>query len=236
MSNDLQDRSIVVTGATGELGAAVATTLLEAGAVCHLPVRGAAKVGALAERHGDRVRVAEGVDPTDEASVRAFYDGLPRLWASVHCVGAFAMSKVADSTLADVEKLFRVNAASAYLCSREAVRRMRASGDAGGRVVNVAARQAIDPRAGAGAIPYTMSKAAVAALTVALAQEVAAEGIFVNAVAPSLLDTPANRAAMPDADHASWPKLDDVARAIAWLVSPGQTTVQGTIVATFGRA
>jgi NAD(P)-dependent dehydrogenase (short-subunit alcohol dehydrogenase family) len=227
------DRSIVVTGATGELGRAVAEALLEAGAACHLPVRSAAKVAPLTERFGDRVHVAEGVSPTDEGAVRDFYAGLPTLWASVHCVGAFGMTPIADSTLDDVTKLHTINAASAYLCSREAVRRTRAT-EGGGRIVDVAAKPGLEPRSGAGALPYAMSKAAVAALTIGLAEEVASGGILVNAIAPSILDTPANRVAMPDADHASWPKVEDVAAAIAWLVEPEQTAVQGTIVTAFG--
>lgn len=234
MQLDLENRPIVVTGATGELGSAVVQALLEAGAVCWLPARRAAKLSELAVRAEDRVRLVEGVDPTDEDSVRGFYAEVPRLWASVHCVGAFAMTPAAESSLDDVQRMFAVNAASAYLCSREAVRRMR-EGGRGGRIVNVAARQALEPRLGAGAVPYAMSKAAVAALTQALAAEVAREGILVNAIAPSILDTPANRKAMPDAPHDTWPKLREVAATIAFLASPIQATVQGAIVSAYGR-
>ncbi len=233
MPLDLDKRSIVVTGATGELGLAVAETLLAAGALCHLPCRTAKKLGELALRHGDRVRIVEGVDPTDEGSVERFYAGLPQLWASIHCIGAFAMSPIAESRLAAVQTMFATNAVSAFLCTREAVKRIRASKQ-GGRIVNVASRQALEPRAGAGAIAYSMSKAAVLALTQALAAEVAPEGILVNAIAPSILDTPANRAAMPGAKHDAWPKPSDVAATIAYLVSPAQTTVQGAIVTAYG--
>src|SRR5262249_32753859 len=82
----------------------------------------------------------------------------------------------------------------------------------GGRIVNGAARPALEWRSGAGMAAYAASKAAVAALTVALAEEVAKDGVLVNAVAPSILDTPANRNAMPKADHAVWPKVEDVAQ------------------------
>ena len=97
----------------------------------------------------------------------------------------------------------------------------------GGRIVNVAARPALEPRTGAGMAAYAASKAAVVALTVALAEEVAKDGILVNAVAPSIMDTPANRAAMPKADHAAWPKVEEVAATILFLASPDNTVTRG---------
>jgi len=83
---------------------------------------------------------------------------------------------------------------------------------------------------------YTVSKAGVAALTEALAQEVAADGILVNAVAPSILDTPANRQAMPKADHALWPKVEEVAATILFLASPENKVTRGAIVPVYGRS
>jgi NAD(P)-dependent dehydrogenase (short-subunit alcohol dehydrogenase family) len=82
---------------------------------------------------------------------------------------------------------------------------------------------------------YTATKAAVAALTVALAEEVAKNGILVNAVAPSIIDTPANRAAMPNADHSAWPKPDEIARTIAFLASPENQVTRGAIVPVYGK-
>src|SRR5208337_5540750 len=105
---------------------------------------------------------------------------------------------------------FQMNALSCFLCSAAAVAAFRArrepgpGGARGGRIVNVSARPALEPRLGAGMVAYTASKSAVAALTQALAQETAGEEIWVNAVAPSILDTPANRAAMADADFTKW--------------------------------
>ena len=94
---------------------------------------------------------------------------------------------------------------------------------------------ALEPRRGAGMIPYTMSKASVVALTVALAEEVAQEGIWVNAVAPSLLDTKANRAAIPDADVSRWPKVEEVAKLMAFLASPQNLAGRGGLVPVYGR-
>jgi NAD(P)-dependent dehydrogenase (short-subunit alcohol dehydrogenase family) len=107
--------------------------------------------------------------------------------------------------------------------------------DGGGRLVNVAARPALEWRTGAGMTAYTATKAAVAALTVALAEEVAKNGILVNAIAPSIIDTPANRNAMPKADHSAWPKPDQIARTIVYLASPENQVTRGAIVPVYGR-
>jgi NAD(P)-dependent dehydrogenase (short-subunit alcohol dehydrogenase family) len=126
------------------------------------------------------------------------------------------------------------NLIACFLCCRAAVRAMRINGI--GRIVNVAARPALEPRSGAGMAAYTVAKAGVAALTVALAEEVAKGGILVNAVAPSIMDTPANRKAMPKADFAAWPKVDEVAATILFLASPENTVTRGAIVPVYGKA
>src|SRR5260221_14765858 len=127
-----------------------------------------------------------------------------------------------------------MNFVTAFLCCRAAVNAMIPTG-AGGRIVNVATRPALEWRAGAGMAAYTASKAAVAALTVALAEEVVKDGILVNAVAPSILDTPANRKSMPQADHAAWPKVEEVARTILFLASPANKVTRGAVVPVYGR-
>ena len=106
----------------------------------------------------------------------------------------------------------------------------------GGRIVNTAARPALEWRTGAGMTAYTASKAAVAALTAALAEEVAKAGILVNAVAPSIMDTPANRNGMPKADHALWPKVEEVAATIVFLASPENRVTRGAIVPVYGKS
>ena len=108
-----------------------------------------------------------------------------------------------------------------------------AAGQRGGRIVNVAARPALQPTGGM--LAYSTAKAGVASLTQCLAAEVLAEGILVNAVVPSIIDTPANRKAMPDADHAAWPKAEQIAETIRFLVSPANVLTSGTLVPVYGR-
>ncbi|HET7883651.1 MAG TPA: SDR family oxidoreductase, partial [Acetobacteraceae bacterium] len=118
-----------------------------------------------------------------------------------------------------------------YLCSRAAIQ----SFGQGGRIVNIAARPGVEPRSGAGMAPYAASKAAVAAFTQSLAAEVAGRGILVNAVAPSIIDTPANRSAMPKADHAEWPKPAEIAETILFLASAANKVTTGAVVPVPGR-
>ena len=120
MSAEFAGLHVVVTGATGELGEAVARHLVGAGATVHLPVRTPDKARALYAGAGGRVRCVAVSDLGDEAAVAAFYAGLPPIWASIHCAGGFAMSRIDDTTLGELETMLDINAASAFLCSREA--------------------------------------------------------------------------------------------------------------------
>jgi NAD(P)-dependent dehydrogenase (short-subunit alcohol dehydrogenase family) len=233
MNTDFSGRNVVVTGATGELGEAVARLLLGAGAAVHVPARSPEKARALYAGTEDRVRVAAVADLCDESAVSAFYAGLPPLWASIHCAGGFAMSPIDATSLSDLRRMLDLNAVSAFLCCREAAKAMKGRG---GRIVNVAAQPGVEPRRGGGMVSYAASKAAVAAITLALAEEVAGEGIWVNAVIPSIMDTEANRRAMPRADHAKWPTLDEVAATIAVLASPENAVTRAALVPVYGRA
>lgn len=232
----LEGRHVVVTGASGALGAAVVDRLLEAGAVAHLPQRSPDAGGTPRRSGGDRVHAVTGVDVADPESVRGLYASLPSLWASIHCAGGFAAAPIGETSHDVLRGQLRTNLEATYLCCREAAEAIRRCGRKGGRIVNVAARAGIEPRTGAGMTAYAASKAGVAGLTVALGEELAPEGIWVNAIAPSILDTEANRRAMPDADHERWPSCPDVAATIVFLASPSNRTTRGAVVPVYARA
>jgi NAD(P)-dependent dehydrogenase (short-subunit alcohol dehydrogenase family) len=231
---DYRDRHVVVTGGTGALGSAMVDVLIKAGAVCHVPYIDRNEAERFAFRDHPQVKLVADIELTDEATVAKLYSGVPKLWASIHIAGGFAMSPVADTTKSDLMKQLEMNFVTAFLCCRAAVRAMTATG-AGGRIVNVATRPALEWRAGAGMVAYTASKAAVAALTIALAEEVVKAGILVNAIAPSTMDTAANRRAMPKADHAAWAKVEEVATTILFLASPENHVTRGAVVPVYGR-
>jgi NAD(P)-dependent dehydrogenase (short-subunit alcohol dehydrogenase family) len=174
-------------------------------------------------------------DLSDETAVAQLYESVPELWASIHLAGGFAAAPVGGTDKATLMGQLDTNFVSCFLCCRAAVKAIARTGR-GGRIVNVAARPALEWRTGAGMTAYAASKAAVAALTAALAEEVAKNGILVNAVAPSIMDTPANRKAMPKADHSAWPKVDEVAATIAFLASPDNAVTRGGVIPVYGQS
>ena len=226
---DFRSQTVIVTGGTGALGRAVVGALLAAGAHCRVPYIIDAEAAAFP--HNERVALIGNCDLTSEGDVARLYDGVTDLWASVHIAGGFAMGDVADTDKVGMMHMLNMNFVSCYLCCRAAVRGFAA----GGRIVNVAARPGLEPRLGAGMAAYAASKAAVAAFTQALAAEVAARNILVNAIAPSIIDTPANRTAMPKADHGAWPKPEEIANTIAFLASPENRVTTGGVVPVPGR-
>lgn len=236
---DLTGSHIVVTGGTGALGRAVIGRLRAAGASCHVPNLIAAELEDFPYGADDGVHIVRDVDLTDEAAVARFYGALPPLWASIHLAGGFAMAPVAEIAAADFLAQFRLNALSCFLCTAAAIGAIRTrrgpgpGGVKGGRIVNIAARPALEPRQGAGMVAYTASKAAVAALTQALAEELAAEEIWINALAPSIIDTPANREAMPGADSARWVAPEALAEIIAFLAAPDNRATRGAVIPVY---
>jgi NAD(P)-dependent dehydrogenase (short-subunit alcohol dehydrogenase family) len=230
---DFTGRQIVVTGGAGALGTALVDALIKAGATCHVPCLDEAEAQRFRLRGHERVVVAVAGNLAEEAPVSGFYDGIAPLWASIHLAGGFAAGPLRDAKVETLHQQIHMNFLSCLLCCRAAVKAM---GGAGGRIVNVAARPALEWRSGAGMVAYAASKAAVAALTAALAEEVAKEGILVNAVAPSILDTPANRQAMPNADFSSWPKVEEVVATILFLAGSDNRVTRGAIVPVYGRS
>jgi NAD(P)-dependent dehydrogenase (short-subunit alcohol dehydrogenase family) len=177
------------------------------------------------------VRLHEGLDLGAEADVAKLYGATSALYASVHVAGGFAMGPIADTDVGVWNHLMRMNATTCFLCCREAVRTMSGRD---GRIVNVSARPALVPTAEMSA--YAASKAAVAALTQSLSEELAESSIWVNAIVPSIIDTEANRAAMPDADHGAWPTPEQIAETIVFLASPDNAVTRGALIPVYGNS
>lgn len=230
---DFSNKQVVVTGGTGALGAEVVAGLLRAGARCVIPYRNEAEAQRFAHRGDPNVTLIAVGDLADEAEVGKLYSSLTP-WASIHIAGGFAPGNVADTGKAALMAQLNGNLVSCFLCCRAAVNAMRA-GRQGGRIVNVASRQALEWRSGAGMAAYTIAKSGVATLTTTLAEEVVKENILVNAVAPSIIDTAANRTAMPKADFNAWPKVEEVAATILFLASPENKVTRGAVVPVYGK-
>ena len=229
----MRGRVAVVTGGTGALGQAIVARCLAVGASVWVPWVVEAEHQALLERFkgeaAGRVEARE-VDVTDEAAATAFTAEVVakagRLDVLVNAVGGFAGGDLLSTAVADWERMLRLNLTSAFVSCRAALPPMVRAHY--GRVVNIASRAVVPPAGGF--IGYTVSKAGVITLTQALAQEVRAQGITVNAVLPSTMDTPANRTAMPEADRSSWVTTDQVAAVVAFLAGDDASAITGAAV------
>lgn len=226
----LDNHTFIVTGGTGALGTAVVRQLAQAGATVHATWVNDAERQRFSVEGDVHLRK---VDLMDEAAVDALYQGVGPLWGSLHVAGGFAMSPVTETSLGSLTFLWRLNTMTAFLCCRAAVRAMKQTGQ-GGRIVQVAAKPVLQPAGGT--VAYAMSKAGVASLTQCLAEEVRQDGIFVNAIAPGILDTPANRGAMPGADFTRWPSVDEVARLMVHLASPDNAVTSGAVLPAYGQS
>ncbi|MGH2803768.1 MAG: SDR family oxidoreductase, partial [Thermoleophilaceae bacterium] len=158
---------------------------------------------------------------------------VPELEAVVNLVGGFADGpRVHETDPKEFERLMRLNVTPLFLLARAAMPRLVERG--GGAFVGVSARTALRPYPGAAA--YATSKAAVLALIQALDVEYRRDGVRCNAILPSVIDTPANREAQPDADHSRWVQPEEIARVVRFLVSPDSAVSSGAAVPVYGRA
>ncbi|MGH3304739.1 MAG: SDR family NAD(P)-dependent oxidoreductase [Streptosporangiaceae bacterium] len=218
----LSGRSVVVFGATGALGAGVAAAFADAGA----KVLGADRVTPAAERRLAGVS-HQVVDVLDDSAVAALFDAGPAPWAVLNTIGGYAPRRpVAELDPAELTAQLQLNLVSAAIITGHALRVMQAAGQ--GRIVHTASRAGV-VSAGAG-FAYSVSKLGVLHLVAMAADEVRETGITVNCVVPSIIDTPANRAAMPAANHQAWPKVPDIARSYVYLASPDAGLVNGAAI------
>ncbi|MEI6440305.1 MAG: SDR family NAD(P)-dependent oxidoreductase [Alphaproteobacteria bacterium] len=227
-------RVIAITGAFGVLGSAVARLAAEQGNRLVLIDSAATPPDGLVAACGTPL-VQGGVDLTEKGSAgkalaAAFetYDGLDAL---INVAGGFVWQTLEDGDPAAWDRLYAMNVTTAVNASRAAMPYLRLS--KAGRIVNVGANGAIKAAAGMGA--YAAAKSGVHRLTESLAEELKGDGVTVNAVLPSILDTPANRLDMPDADFSAWVSPRDLAAVMLFLVSPEAQVVTGALIPVMGR-
>jgi NAD(P)-dependent dehydrogenase (short-subunit alcohol dehydrogenase family) len=215
----MDGRPVLVFGAAGALGAGVAAAFAAAGAA----VTGADKVPPVAGRRLDGVRY-EAVDVLDDSELEAIVDAAGPPWAVLNTVGGFAPARpLAELDRAELTGQLDLNLVTAALITKHALRVMQQTGQ--GRIVHTASRAGLVTKGNGFA--YSVSKAAVLHLVAMAADEVRGTGVTVNCVVPSIIDTPANRAALPSADHDKWPKVEDVASAYLYLAGPEAHLVNG---------
>jgi NAD(P)-dependent dehydrogenase (short-subunit alcohol dehydrogenase family) len=218
----LSRRGVVVFGAAGALGSGVAAAFADVGAV----VVGADRRAPAAEHQLAGVSY-ETVDVLDDASVAALFEARPAPWAVINTIGGFApMRPLAELDPAELNLQLQLNLVSAAIITKNALRVMLPVGE--GRIVHTASHAGVDS-AGAG-FAYSVSKLCVLRLVEMAAHEARGTKITVNSVVPKIIDTPANRAAMPRAEHDSWPKVHEIARSYIYLASPDSHLVNGAAI------
>ena len=230
----MDDGTALVTGGTGALGGAVVDALLAAGwhVVATWVVPGERE--RVVEREGLDLVQADLLDEAAvEEAVRHSASGRHPLRAVVNLVGGYAAGpKVHETALEDFERQFRLNLRPTFLVTRASVPYLLDAG--GGAVVCVSARAAVQPFPGAAA--YVSSKAAVLAFAQAVAADYRDQGVRCNAVLPSVIDTPANRASQPAADHSRWVAPAEIAGVVRFLCSNESAPVSGAALPVYGRA
>jgi NAD(P)-dependent dehydrogenase (short-subunit alcohol dehydrogenase family) len=237
----MQDRSVLITGGTGGLGGAVTAAFVGAGWRVVVPVRerpaGAEPAaGRPAPATGDPIRVgADLTDPEAVARVVAVATDEPDapLRAVVNLAGGYAGGgRVHETPVTEFEQIIARNLRPTYLVTQQALPHLVDAG--GGSIVCVSSRAAVAPFAGAAG--YVTAKAAVLAFAAAVAVEYRPSGVRCNTVLPSVIDTPANRAAQPGADHSRWVPPAEIANVILFLAGAESAPTSGAAIPVYGRA
>jgi NAD(P)-dependent dehydrogenase (short-subunit alcohol dehydrogenase family) len=239
MSTRFSRKVVLVAGGTGGLGNAVSLAFLDEGAKVVVTYRDQKELDALKRQAGGNGSSLEGymVDVTDEGSVRQFFDKIlaehGRVDALVNTVGAYAGGvNLWEVETKSFDQMIALNLRSGYILARAAVPAMLKQKS--GAIVNISSKAAVDH--GAGASAYAASKAGALALMDSLAAEVKGSGVRVNSILPSIIDTEANRKAMPTADFSKWPKPADIARVILFLCSDEAKVIHGAAIPVYGES
>ena len=224
-------RAVLISGGTGALGRALLARFLAAGDRAVVPWIVKREIDALAAAEGDAIRrgriVPVECDVADEAGARLAAAALPDVDVLVNGVGGFGGGQsVHESDLELWDRMWRMNVRTAVSLSRAVLPGMLARRH--GAIVNVSSRAALELPAGLGA--YATAKRAVLSFAEILQKEVADRGVRVNTIAPTTIDTPANRAAMPNADFSQWTPPARIADVVFWLASDAAATVKGALV------
>ena len=228
----MKDKVVIVTGAFGILGQAVCRALAAAGARVAAVDLSAQPRGDLAQALGERALIVGGCDLTDAAQAKRAVDAtlaaFGRLDALINITGGFAWETLEGGEPATWERMHAMNLVTCANMCRAAVPALKT---ANGRIVNIGAAGALKAAAGMGA--YAAAKSGVHRLTEALAEELKGK-VAVNAVLPSIIDTPTNRRDMPDADFGKWVAPADLAAVILFLASDAARAVTGALVPVTG--
>lgn len=238
MSGRFVGKVVLVAGGTGGLGRAVSLAFLDEGANVVTTYQRQGEFDALQQSIANKSLLSgQSVDVTDQAATQGLIDGIVsehgKLDALVNCVGGYAGGpKLWESDPKVFELMLALNVRSGYMLARAAVPAMLKQG--GGAIVNIASKAAVDHAAAAAA--YVASKAAAVAMIDSLAGDLHGTAVRANSVLPSIIDTEANRKAMPKANFAHWPKPEEIAQVILFLCSDDAKLISGASIPVYGNS
>jgi NAD(P)-dependent dehydrogenase (short-subunit alcohol dehydrogenase family) len=235
VSEQFAGQTVLVAGGTGGLGRAVTLMFLQQGARVAVTYQKQDEWDDLEQAARQHVKRLDGhmVDVTNEAAVSQLVATIGALDILVNTVGGYAGGVPVWETQTNVlEQMLALNLRSGFSLARAVIPPMLKRQH--GAIVNVAAKAAIEHPAGAGA--YAASKAAALALLDSLAADVRGKGVRINTILPSIIDTPANRTAMPKADFAKWPKPEEIARVVLFLCSEDARVIHGAAIPVYGNS
>lgn len=235
MERTLDGQCVVITGAFGALGAAVTRAALDAGATVAAVDRADVAKGP---GPADRLKAWGGVDLSTRAAATKTFEDIAQTFGAIHALvniaGAFKWQTVADGTLEAWDELYNINLRTTVSATQAALPHLLKGVDSGrGRIVNIGAAAATHAGAGMGA--YAAAKSGVGRLTEALAAELKDRHITVNAILPSIIDTPANRKDMPGAEFDRWVRPEQAADVIIFLLSARSSAITGALIPVVGR-
>jgi NAD(P)-dependent dehydrogenase (short-subunit alcohol dehydrogenase family) len=230
-----QGKTIVITGGLGALGSAVAEAAAKRGASIALLDHAQTVPEGFAERLGAKTLIVGGIDLTSltaaETAMASIKAKFGRLDALLNIAGGFQFDTLADGKVDNWDRMYAMNVKTALNACRAALPYLLESG--AGRIINVGAQSALHAASGFG--PYAASKSAVHRMTESLADELKLKGVTVNAVLPSIIDTPMNRRDMPTADFSRWVAPADLAAVMLFLASDEAKAVTGALIPVSGR-
>lgn len=230
----LSGKIALVTGGTGALGSVITKRLSDEGAYVFATYRSEKELAQFPNALKKKITIIK-ADVTDEGQVAELYSSIlanrRRIDIVVNTVGGYLPQKnITVVSLQEWDSMMNINLKSAFLSTREALKAMK--GQPYGRIINISAMVGLNPSPGRA--PYAISKAGVSLLTEIVAQEQKGTGITVNAIAPSIIATAANKASMPDADQSKWIKPEDIAETITFLCSEAGAAITGTTLKAYG--
>lgn len=233
--NSMEKKTVLITGASGNLGKVTVGKFSTAGYAVIATISPGRTLGYQPAPNVDVVEIDLATEASVDKVMPAIFRKYGAIDAALFLAGGFAMGSVADTDAAALDKMFSINFNTAYYPARRIFQQM-AKQPAGGRMIFIGSRPALQPAAGKNAVGYALSKSLIFSLADLLNADGASKNVTSSVIVPSTIDTPANRESMPTADFTAWVKPEEIADAMMFIVSDGGKSLRETVLKIYGRS